>query len=150
MQIYLIKDLKGHGKAGEIVNLNDGYAKNFVIKNKIGKPVDNAVLSEMKAKADSASFKSQTEIAAIKEQIEKLKQTPVTIYGKVGANQKLFGSITATEIADALAAKGITLDKRLIVIPEPIKATGTYNITIKYNHQLTGNLTVNVEDVNGK
>ena len=150
MQIYLIKDLKGHGKAGEIVNLNDGYAKNFVIKNKIGKPVDNAVLSEMKAKADSASFKSQTEIAAIKEQIEKLKQTPVTIYGKVGTNQKLFGSITATEIADALAAKGITLDKRLIVIPEPIKATGSYNITIKYNHQLTGNLTVNVEDVNGK
>ena len=53
MQIYLLKDLKGHGKAGEIVNLNDGYAKNFVIKNKIGKPVDNATRSDMKAKADS-------------------------------------------------------------------------------------------------
>ena len=66
MQIYLLKDLKGHGKAGEIVNLNDGYAKNFVIKNKIGKPVDNAVLSDIKAKADSAAFKNQTEIAEIK------------------------------------------------------------------------------------
>ena len=150
MQIYLIKDLKGHGKAGEIVNLNDGYAKNFVIKNKIGKPVDNAVLSDMKAKADSSAYKHQTEVAAIQAQIAELKQTPVTLYQKVGANQKLFGSITATEIADALAQKGITLDKRLIVIAEPIKALGTYNVSIKYNHQLTGTLTVHVEDINGK
>lgn len=150
MQIYLLKDLKGHGKAGEIVNLNDGYAKNFVLKNHIGKPVDNAVLSDIKAKKDSANFKNQTEIAAIKAQIEQLKQTPVTIYGKVGANQKLFGSITATEITTALAEQGIIIDKRLVVIPEPIKATGTYNVTIKYNHQLTGTVTVHVEELNAK
>ena len=150
MQIYLIKDLKGHGKAGEIVNLNDGYAKNFVIKNKIGKPVDNAVLSDIKAKAASSAYKNQTEIAAIEAQIAQLKQTPITIYGKVGANQKLFGSITATEIADALSQKGINLDKRLITIAEPIKALGIYNVSIKYNHQLTGTLTVHVEDINAK
>ena len=150
MQIYLLKDLKGHGKAGEIVNLNDGYARNFVIKNKIGKPVDNATLSDMKAKADSLAFKNQTEIAAINAQIEQLKQTPITLHCKVGANQKLFGSITATEISDALAQKGINVDKRLIVIAEPIKAVGTYNVTIKYNHQLTGKVTVHVEDLNAK
>lgn len=146
MQIYLLKDLKGHGKAGDIVNLNDGYAKNFVIKNKIGKPVDNAILSDIKAKADSAAFKTQTEIATIKKQIEQLKQTSVTLHCKVGANQKLFGSITATEISNALAEKGITIDKHLIVINEPIKTTGSYNVTIKYNHQLTGSVTVNVEE----
>ncbi|MCQ2382886.1 MAG: 50S ribosomal protein L9 [Clostridia bacterium] len=145
-----MKDLKGHGKAGEIVNLNDGYAKNFVLKNKIGKPVDNAVLSEMKAKAESAAFKNQTEIAAIKAQIDQLKQTPVTLQCKVGANQKLFGSITATEISNALAEKGIHVDKHLISISEPIKATGTYNVTIKYNHQLTGTVTVHVEELNAK
>ena len=150
MQIYLLKDLKGHGKAGEIVNLNDGYAKNFVIKNKIGKPVDNATLSDMKAKADSLAFKNQTEIAAIKAQIEQLKQTPVTLQCKVGANQKLFGSITATEISDALAQKGVNVDKRLIVFTEPIKTVGTYNVTIKYNHQLTGTVTVHVEELNAK
>lgn len=150
MQIYLLKDLKGHGKAGEIVNLNDGYAKNFVIKNKIGKPVDNAVLSDIKAKADSEAFKNQTEIAAIQAQIAQLKQTPITLYGKVGANQKLFGSITAAEIADALNQKGITIDKRLIVMAEPIKALGTYNVSIKYNHQLTGTITVNVEESHAK
>lgn len=150
MQIYLIKDLKGHGKAGEIVNLNDGYAKNFVIKNKIGKAVDNAVLSDIKAKADSQAYKNQTEIAAIQAQIAQLKQTPVTLHCKVGANQKLFGSITATEIADALSAKGITVDKRLLVITEPIKTTGTYHVTVKYNHQLTGTITVQVEELNAK
>ena len=150
MQIYLLKDLKGHGKAGEIVNLNDGYAKNFVIKNKIGKPVDNATRSDMKAKADSEAYKTQTEIAGIKAQIEKLKQTPITLYCKVGANQKLFGSITSTEITNALADKGINLDKRLIVIQEPIKTLGTYKVSIKYNHQLTGTVTVHVEDLNAK
>lgn len=150
MQIYLLKDLKGHGKAGDIVNLNDGYARNFVIKNKIGKPVDNAVLSEIKAKADSAAFKNQTEIAAIKAQIEQLKQTPVTLHCKVGANQKLFGSITGAEISAALAERGVIVDKRLISITEPIKTTGTYNVTVKYNHQLTGAITVHVEELNAK
>ncbi len=150
MQIFLLKDLKGHGKAGEIVNLNDGYAKNFVIKNKIGKPVDNATRSDMKAKADSEAFKKQTEIAEIQAQIAQIKQTPITLYCKVGANQKLFGSITATEITNALAAKGINLDKRLIVINEPIKALGTYNVNIKYNYQLTGTITVHVEELNAK
>lgn len=150
MQIFLLKDLKGHGKAGEIVNLNDGYAKNFVIKNKIGKPVDNATRSDMKAKADSEAFKKQTEIAEIQAQIAQIKQTPITLFCKVGANQKLFGSITATEITNALAAKGINLDKRLIVINEPIKALGTYNVNIKYNYQLTGTITVHVEELNAK
>ncbi|MBO4726322.1 MAG: 50S ribosomal protein L9 [Clostridia bacterium] len=150
MQIYLLKDLKGHGKAGQIVNLNDGYAKNFVIKNKIGKLVDNAVLSDMKAKAESAAFKNQTEIAEIKAQIEQLKQTTVILHSKVGANQKLFGSITGAEISAALAEKGIHVDKRLIVIAEPIKAIGTYNVTVKYNHQLTGAVKVVVEEINAK
>ena len=150
MQIYLLKDLKGHGKAGQVVNLNDGYAKNFVIKNKIGKPVDNATRSDMKAKADSEAYKTQTEIEAIKAQITELKQTPITLYGKVGANQKLFGSITSTEIANALAEKGIKLDKRLIVMNEPIKTVGTYNVNIKYNHQLSGTIIVHVEDINAK
>jgi len=150
MKKYLLKDLKGHGKAGQVVNLNDGYAKNFVIKNKIGKPVDNATRSDMKAKADSEAYKTQTEIAAIKAQITALKQTPITLYGKVGANQKLFGSITSTEIANALAEKGIKLDKRLIVMNEPIKTVGTYNVNIKYNHQLSGTIIVHVEDINAK
>lgn len=149
MQIYLLKDLKGHGKAGDIVNLHEGYAKNFVLKNKIGKVVDNAVLSDIKAKNDSVNFKNQTEIAAIKELIAKLKNTTVTLRGKVGANGKLFGSITTAEVADALAEQGIAIDKRHIEFNAPIKATGTYNVNIKFNHNLSGAVTLMVEEFNG-
>ena len=149
MQIYLLKDLKGHGKAGDIVNLNDGYAKNFVLKNKIGKVVDNAVLSDIKAKNDSMNFKNQTEIAAIKQKIAQLKDTTMTLRGKVGANQKRFGSITASEVADALAQQGIVVDKRHIEFNVPIKALGTYNVNIKFNHNLSGSVKIIVEDVNG-
>lgn len=146
MQIYLLKDLKGHGKAGDIVNLNDGYAKNFVLKNGIGRVVDNAVLSDIKAKAASRDYQTQTEIAAIKAQIDALNKTPITLHAKVGANQKLFGAITATEVAAALAEQGITLDKRNLVMTAPIKTTGTYKINVKYNHNLTGVVTLTVEE----
>ncbi len=146
MQIYLLKDLKGHGKAGEIVNLNDGYARNFVLKNKIGQVVDNAVLSAIKDKAASRDYQTQTEITAIKAQIDALSKTPVTLRVKVGANQKLFGAITATEVATALAAQGINLDKRHLVMPAPIKTTGTYKLTVKYNHNLTGVVNLCVEE----
>ena len=146
MQIYLLKDLKGHGKAGDIVNLNDGYARNFVLKNGIGRVVDNAVLSDIKAKAASRDYQTQTEIAAIKAQIDALSKTPVTLRVKVGANQKLFGAITATEVAAALAEQGITLDKRHLVMTAPIKTTGTYKLNVKYNHNLTGVVTLIVEE----
>lgn len=150
MQIYLLKDLKGHGKAGDIVKLNDGYAKNFVLKNKIGKVVDNTVLTEIKAKADSENFKTQTEIKEITALIAQLQKTTVTLRTKVGANQKLFGSITAAEVADALAAQGLTVDKRHIIFTEPIKTTGTYKVSIKFNHNLSGWVTVIVEENDGK
>lgn len=145
MQIYLLKDLKGHGKAGDIVNLNDGYARNFVIKNGIGRVVDNAVLSDIKAKAASRDYQTQTEIAAIKAQIDALSKTTVTLRVKVGANQKLFGAITATEVAEALSQQGIILDKRHLVMTAPIKTTGTYKLNVKYNHNLTGVVTLIVE-----
>lgn len=138
--------MKGHGKAGEIVNLNDGYARNFVLKNKIGRVVDNAVLSAIKDQAASRDYQTQTEIAAIKAQIDALSKTPVTLHAKVGANQKLFGAITATEVAAALAEQGINLDKRHLVMTAPIKTTGTYKLTVKYNHNLTGVVTLNVEE----
>lgn len=145
MQIFLLKDLKGHGKAGDIVALNDGYAKNFVIKNKIGRPVDNAILSQIKSKTESDNFHKQTEIAEIKEIIAKLDATPIKLTAKVGANGKLFGSITATELAAELAKSGIEIDKRHIVLPEPVKTVGAYKILVKFPHGLNGNINLIVE-----
>ena len=147
MQIYLLKDLKGHGKAGEIVNLNDGYAKNFVIKSGFGKVVDNAVLSYIKAKKDSDKFKHDTEVDAIKDTIAKLNATQVVIKAKLGANGKLFGGITATEIAGELSKSGIHIDKRNIQLHDAIKTVGAYKIDIKFGHGLSGNIAVIIEGV---
>jgi large subunit ribosomal protein L9 len=145
MRIYLLKDLKGHGKAGEIVNLNDGYAKNFVIKNNIGKIVNAQIEAEIKSKQQSDSFKLEQEVAQIKTITEKLKSITVQISAKIGANGKLFGSITATELAHELTSKGVNIDKRSIVLPEPIKAAGAYKINVKFAHNLCGEFTLIVE-----
>ncbi|MDR1917432.1 MAG: 50S ribosomal protein L9 [Christensenellaceae bacterium] len=145
MQIYLLKDLKGHGKKGDIVTLNDGYAKNFVIKNKIGQQVDNTVMSQIKSKNESEEFRKQTEIDEINQIIKKLAETPLTMTVKVGANGKLFGSITATELSAELLKHGITIDKRHIMLTEPIKAVGAYKILVKFPHGLTGTISLFVE-----
>jgi large subunit ribosomal protein L9 len=145
MQIYLLKDLKGHGKKGEIVALNDGYAKNFVIKNKIGQAVDNAIISQIKSKNESAEFHKQEEIAEINKIIAKMNETPIAMTAKVGANEKLFGSITATELSAELAQKGVAVEKRQIVLPEPIKAAGAYKILVKFPHGLSGMIKLLVE-----
>ena len=151
MQIYLLKDLKGHGNAGEIVNLNDGYAKNFVIKNNIGKVVDNQTLAEMKAKKESDKFKYEQEIESIKKRIARLNATQIVISVKVGENGKLFGGITAADIAHKMAGEGIVIDKRAIQLHEAIKTTGSYKINVKFAHNLQGDISVIVEgDKNAK
>jgi large subunit ribosomal protein L9 len=149
MQIYLLKDLKGRGKAGEIVNLSDGYAKNFVIPNKIGKVTDKACLTEIKSKKESDDFRRSEEIKEINSTINKLKQTVVKINMKMGANGKLFGSITSAEIAAELAKADIYIDKRHIVLNEPIKLSGAYKIAVKFPYMLSGEINLIVGGVNG-
>lgn len=144
MQIYLLKDLPGKGKAGEIINVNDGYGKNFLIKNKIGTAVDAAVLSRVRAKADSDAFKMAEEKAAIGEIIKKLEGATITLTAKVGEGGKMFGSVTATEISKALEDQGISIEKRNIVLGEPIKNVGEYKIKVKFSYGLEGNFLLKV------
>jgi large subunit ribosomal protein L9 len=138
MQVYLLKDLPGKGKAGEIISVNDGYGRNFIIKNKIGTAVDAAVLNKVRAKQESDSFHKQEDIKATKELADKLSQKQVVIKVSVGANGKLFGSVTSKEIADELG-----IDKKYIHMTEPIKAVGTYKIKCKLAHGIEA--VVNVE-----
>lgn len=143
MQVYLLKDLPGKGKAGEIINVNDGYGKNFLIKNKLATAVDNKILSDVKAKKDSDSFKVSEEKKEIQNVIEHLAAKTVTLVAKLGEGGKMFGSITATEIAKEL--EGLNIEKRSIVLPEPIKTVGTYKIKCKFNYGMVGEFTLIVE-----
>jgi large subunit ribosomal protein L9 len=138
MQVYLLKDLPGKGKKGEIINVNDGYGRNFIIKNKIGTVVDAGILNQVKARQESENFHKQEEIKATRELAKKLEATPVAIKVKVGEGGKLFGSVTSAEIAAQLG-----IDKKYIQLGEPIKAMGSYKIKCKLAHGIEA--TVNVE-----
>ena len=135
MQIYLIKDLPGKGHSGEIINVNDGYGKNFLIKNGIGRAVDSGVMAQVKARKDSENFHKAEEIAAIKKTCKELETECVTIAVKVGENGKMFGSVTSQEISSALNARGYKIDKKHFVF-EPIKTIGIYKIKVKFSYGL--------------
>ena len=147
MQIYLLKDLPGKGRAGDIINVNDGYGKNFLIKNGIGKAADNAVLSQVKAQQESAAFRKNEEITAIKALLEKLKDTVVRIDVKIGANGKMFGAVTGGEIAAALSKQGYEVDKKNFIF-EPIKELGSYKVKIRFAHGLEGQFVLEVNSGN--
>ena len=146
MQIKLLKDLPGKGKAGDIINVNDGYGKNFLIKNKIGVLADAAIMAQVKAKRESENFRTEQDKAAIRELIAKLDGATVTIKAKVGEGGKMFGSITATEVAKGLAEQGFEIEKRNIVLTEPIKALGTYKLKVKFQYGLEGSFTCVVKE----
>jgi len=142
MKVYLIKDLPGKGKKGDIIDVNDGYGKNFVIKNKYGTVVDNNVLSKIASQKAAGDFHKAEEIKAIKEVIAKLAEVEVRFSVPVGETGKMFGSVTSTEIAEKLTE--FKIDKKNIVM-DPIKTVGVYKVRIKFPHQLEGSVKVIVE-----
>jgi large subunit ribosomal protein L9 len=145
MQIYLLKDLAGQGKKGEIINVNDGYARNFVIKNGYGKVVDNAILSAVRAQKQSENFHKAQDIATIHAIIGRLRDLKIRIGVKVGANGKLFGAVTGAALAADLGQRGFDIDKKQIVM-ESIHGTGEYKIKVKFNYNLMGEFTLEVFD----
>jgi len=139
MQIYLLKDLPGKGRAGEIINVNDGYGRNFLIKNKIGKAADNAIRAEVKSRQDSETFHKQEDIKATRDLAAKLEAQTVIVRASVGANGKMFGSVTSAEIAAQLG-----IDKKFVHLPEPIKSTGTYKIKCKFAYGIEASVNLEV------
>jgi large subunit ribosomal protein L9 len=144
MQIYLLKDLPGKGKAGEIINVNDGYGKNYLIKNKIGTAVDNAIMTQVKAKAQSDAHKKSEDIKATRESASAVNGVTVTISAQMGANGKMFGSVTSAEIATALGKMDIEIDKKTIQLSEPIKTLGSYKIKAKFQHGIEAEFNLSV------
>ena len=145
MRVYLIKDLPGKGKKGDIIEVNDGYGKNFVIKNKYGTIVDNSVLNKIQSQRAAAQFHTAEEIKEIKGIVAKLESVVVSFAVPVGESGKMFGSVTAGDIAEKLAGAGFNIEKKNIVMPEPIKTIGAYKIKVKFGHQIEGAFKVIVE-----
>ena len=137
MKVILIQDVKGKGKKGDIVNVADGYAKNFLLKNNLAKLATAEALNENKGQKDALNFKKEQELLSAKELANKISKTSIKMFVKCGENGKIFGSITSKEIAETFAKQNIEVDKRKIILKEPIKNTGTYKLEIKLHPEVT-------------
>ena len=144
MKVVLLKDVKGSGKAGDIIEAKDGFAQNFLIKKGLAKPADAQAMSENKAQKQAQEFHRQEQLKANKELRERLDGKEVTIQVKTGAGGKFFGSVTNKEIADKLFELGFEIDKKKIVLQSNIKATGSFSVSIKISPEETAKITVNI------
>ncbi len=144
MKIILLKDVKGTGKAGEIKEVADGYARNCLIKKGLAEEATSVKINSLNIKKDAQDYHKQEEIKALKEQAGKLNGEKITVKIKCGENGKIFGSVTSKEIADSLSSKGFSVDKKKILLKESIKSLGEYQVEIKFLPDVFAKITVEV------
>ncbi|MBR2936949.1 MAG: 50S ribosomal protein L9 [Oscillospiraceae bacterium] len=148
MKVILLQDVKGKGKKGQMLEISDGYARNFLLPKKLAIEATPDAINTMRMNDKAAAEKAAKERAEALEISRKLREMTVTVTAKGGGAGKLFGAITSQEIADALKAKsGISLDKRKIVLADPIKNVGTYTVQCKLGYEIAAPLTVKIEEV---
>ena len=147
MKVILLQDVKGKGKKGQMIEVSDGYARNFMLPRKLAVEATADAVNTMRMNDKAAAEKAARERAEAMEISKQLRALTVTVTCKGGGAGRLFGSVTNQEIADALKAKtGINLDKRKIVVSEPIKNVGTYTVNCKLGYEITAPLTVKIEE----
>ncbi len=145
MKVVLLADVKGQGKKGELVNVSDGYARNFLFPRKLAMEANAQILNEIKNKAEAESFRKAEDKKAAIELSAKLKDLVLIYKSTGGADGKLYGAVTAKDIADKLASEhGVSVDKRKIVINETIKSVGEYVLDIKLYPEIVAKLRVQV------
>ena len=147
MKVILLQDVRGKGKKGQMLEVSDGYARNYMLPRKMAIEATADAVNTMRMNDKATQERIAREKAEAMETAKKLREMTVTVTAKGGGNGRLFGSITNQEIADALKAKtGIVLDKRKIVIADAIKNVGTYTVTCKLGYEITAPLTVKIEE----
>jgi len=147
MKVILLQDVKGKGKKGQMLEVSDGYARNFMLPKKLAIEATPDAINTMRMNDKATQERIAREKAVALEISKKLREMTLTVTAKGGGNGRLFGAVTNQEIATALKAKsGIELDKRKIVISDPIKNVGTYTVTCKLGYEISAPLTVKIEE----
>lgn len=143
MKVVLLQDVKGQGKKDDLINVSDGYARNFLFPKKLAVEADAKVLNDIKNKEAAKQRRIELEKQAARDTAEKLSGTLVKIKVKEGADGKFYGSVTTKDIAEALKEQcGIEVDKRKVVLGENIKGYGTYMVDVKLYPEISGKLNV--------
>ncbi len=141
MKVILSQDVKALGKKGQLVDVSDGYARNFLFPKKLAMEASAKNLEEMKNAETSKQIKEAKELAAAKEIAAKLDGCMVKIQRTCGADEKLYGSVGTKDVADALAEQyGIEIDKRKIQLSDPIKTYGSYTVNVKLHSSVSGKI----------
>ena len=147
MKVILLCDVKGQGKKDQIINVSDGYARNFLFPQKKAIPADAKATSELKSKEESKQYKISEERKAAQALAEKIKAITVEIKMEHGQDGRLYGSVTAKDIADQLSALiGTAVDKRKINLKDSIKAYGKYDVELKVHPEVVAKFTVLVHE----
>ena len=147
MKVILLQDVKGKGKKGQMLEVSDGYARNFMLPKKMAIEATADAINTMRMNDKATQERIAREKAEALALSKQLRELTLVVKAKGGGAGRLFGSVTNQEIADALKAKtGITLDKRKIVIADTIKSVGTYTVTCKLGYEISAPLTVKIEE----
>lgn len=147
MKVILLADVKGKGKKDQVLEVADGYAKNYLIAKKLAIPADNQALNELKSREASKQFKYDQEKAAAQDLATKLNDTTVVLKRKAGVDSKLYGAVTSKEIVQQLMQDhGLEVDKKKLSLDAPIKAFGLYPIKVKLFNNITATLKVQVSE----
>ena len=146
MKVILTQDVKSQGKKGELINVSEGYARNFLFPKKLAKEATASALNDLKGQQEAFAYKKETELNEATQMKEKLSKLSVTVTAKAGANGKLFGSVTNKDIAEALIAQHhIKIDKRRFEMDD-IKQTGEYTVHIRLYPDIVGDLKVIIKE----
>ena len=147
MKVILKADVKGTGKAGQMVEVSDGYARNFLLTKGLAVEATSTAVNDMKNKEQAKKHREETELAAAKETAKKIDGKTVELFAKGGTAGRLFGSITSKEVTEAVNAKfGTKIDKKKVTLDGDIKAFGTYNADIKLYNGVVAKCSVSVKE----
>ena len=145
MKVILIEDVKSLGKKGQLVDVNDGYARNFILAKKLGVEATPKNLNDLKLKKANEEKVAAQQLAEARELGTKLEKASVTLSIKAGENGKAFGSVSGKEISKAVQDQlGLEIDKKKLVLPEPLKTFGTHEVPVKLHRDVTVKLAVKV------
>ena len=145
MKVILLQDVAAIGRRGEIKEVSDGYARNFLLPRKLAMPATPVAIAGIAAEKSRRDQEQEKQTAAYQGMSEKLRNTALTLKTKIGEKGKAFGSITTAKIRDALKRQGIAVEKEWIMLTEPIKTMGEHSVEIKFPHGIVGKAKLTVQ-----
>jgi len=147
MRVILLQDVEGLGKAGDLKDVANGYARNYLLPKRMAAGATPQLLANYQQRIAAEQRKLEKQVDQNQQQAERLRQVTLTFKGRVGRQGRLYGSITSQDIAAGLReSEGIAIDRRMIGLPDPIRALGTYMVPVKLAQKLEPKITVNVVD----